>query len=167
MLVNAARAAGADVREQFRAEELLWSDGRVTGIRGSHRSEATVSETARLVVGADGKHSLVARAVGAARYHQKPVLSFACYSYWSGLPVSGGELYQRPGRAVAVFPTNDDLVMVYMAGPLTEFGWFRGDIEGNYLKTLDMCGDLGERARSAVRAERLRSTPDQPNTFRD
>jgi 2-polyprenyl-6-methoxyphenol hydroxylase-like FAD-dependent oxidoreductase len=166
VLIDAARAAGADVREQFRAEELLWSDGRVTGIRGSHRSGAAVTETARLVVGADGKHSLVARAVAAASYHQKPVLSFACYSYWSGLPVTAGEIYQRPGRAVAVFPTNDDLVMVYMAAPLAEFGWFRADIEGNYLQTLDMCGDLGERARNAVRAERLRSTPDQPNTFR-
>jgi glycine/D-amino acid oxidase-like deaminating enzyme len=62
VLIDAARAAGADVREQFRAEELLWSDGRVTGIRGSHRSGAAVTETARLVVGADGKHSLVARA---------------------------------------------------------------------------------------------------------
>ncbi len=166
VLVNAARAAGADVREQFRAAELVWSEGRVTGIRGSHRGGAAVTESARLVVGADGKHSLVAGAVGAASYHQRPVLSFACYSYWSGLPLTGGELYQRPGRAVAVFPTNDDLVMVYMAAPLSEFGWFRADIEGNYLKTLDMCGDLGERARSAVRAERLRSTPDQPNTFR-
>jgi len=98
VLAGAARAAGADVREQFRAEELVWSGGRVTGIRGSHRGEAAVTETARLVVGADGKHSLVARAVGAASYHQKPVLSFACYSYWSGLPVTGGELYQRPDQ---------------------------------------------------------------------
>ena len=71
-LAGAARAACADVREQFRAEELVWSGGRVTGIRGSHRGDAAVTETARLVVGADGKHSLVARAVGAASYHQKP-----------------------------------------------------------------------------------------------
>lgn len=77
-----------------------------------------------------------------------------------------GELYQRPGRAVAVFPTNDDLVMVYLAAPLAQFGAFRGDIEGHYLKTLDLCGDLGDRVRSGARAERLRTTPDQPNTFR-
>jgi flavin-dependent dehydrogenase len=166
LLVDAARAAGAEVREQFRAEELTWAGGRVTGIRGTGRGKALVTETARLVVGADGKHSLVARSVSAARYHRRPVLSFACYSYWSGLPVAGGEIYQRPGRAVAVFPTNDDLVMVYVAAPLSEFAAFRADLEGNYLKTLDTCGDLGERARGGARAERLRTTPDQPNTFR-
>ena len=166
LLVDAARAAGAEVREQFRAEELTWSDGRVTGIRGAGRGGAAVPETARLVVGADGKHSLVARAAGAQAYHQRPVLAFACYSYWAGLPVTGGELYQRPRRAVAVFPTNDELTMVYMAAPLGEFAAFRADIEGNFLSTLDLCGDLGERARSGARAERLRTTPDQPNTFR-
>jgi 2-polyprenyl-6-methoxyphenol hydroxylase-like FAD-dependent oxidoreductase len=166
LLVDAARAAGAEVRERFRAEELTWSGGRVTGIRGSGPGAAPVTETARLVVGADGKHSLVASAVAATRYHQRPVLSFACYSYWSGLPVAGGEIYQRPGRAVAVFPTNGGLVMVYMAAPLAEFGTFRSDIEGNYLAALDSCGDLGERARGGVRAERLRTTPDQPNAFR-
>jgi len=166
LLVDAARAAGAEVRERFRAEEMLWSEGRVTGIRGSERGGAPAAETARLVVGADGKHSFVAGAVSASRYRQRPVRSFACYTYWSGVAVTGGELYQRPGRAVAAFPTNDDLVMVYLAAPLAEFGAFRGDIEGHYLKTLDLCGDLGDRVRSGTRAERLRTTPDQPNTFR-
>jgi 2-polyprenyl-6-methoxyphenol hydroxylase-like FAD-dependent oxidoreductase len=166
LLVDAARAAGAEVREHLRVEELVWSEGRVTGIRGSDRGGARAAETARLVVGADGKRSFVAGAVRAARYRERPVLSFACYTYWSGVPVNGGELYQRPGRAVAVFPTNDDLVMVYMAAPLAQFGAFRGDIMGNYLATLDQCGDLGERVRGGTRAERLRTTPDQPNTFR-
>ncbi len=165
LLVDAARTAGAEVREQFRAEELTWSSGRVTGLRGSGRA-GPLTETARLVVGADGKHSLVASAVAAARYRRRPVLSFACYSYWSGLALDGGEIYQRPGRAVAVFPTNDELVMVYMAAPLAAFGSFRADIEQSFLRTLDGCGDLGQRARSGVRAERLRTTPDQPNTFR-
>ncbi len=166
LLVDAARAAGAGVRERFRAEELIWSEGRVTGIRGSERGGGPAAETARLVVGADGKHSFVAGAVRAARYRQRPVRSFACYTYWSGVPVNGGELYQRPGCAVAAFPTNDDLVMVYLAAPLAQFGAFRGDIEGHYLRALDLCGDLGDRVRSGTRAERLRTTPDQPNTFR-
>jgi 2-polyprenyl-6-methoxyphenol hydroxylase-like FAD-dependent oxidoreductase len=66
---------------------------------------------------------------------------------------------------VAVFPTNDELTMVYAAAPMTEFASARADLEGHYLRTLDLCGDLGERVRSGSRAERLRTTPDQPNTF--
>jgi 2-polyprenyl-6-methoxyphenol hydroxylase-like FAD-dependent oxidoreductase len=166
ILVEAARAAGAEVRENFRVTQLTASGGRVTGIRGAARGGPAVAETADLVIGADGKRSLVAGAVGARRYHEQPVRSFASYSYWAGVPVSGGELYQRPGRAVAVFPTNDELTMVYAAAPMTEFAAARADLEGHYLRTLDLCGDLGERVRSGARAERLRTTPDQPNTFR-
>jgi len=166
ILVEAAREAGAEVRENFRVTQVTASDGRVTGIRGRARGGPAVTETASLVIGADGKRSLVAGAVGARRYRERPVRSFASYSYWSGVPLSGGELYQRPGRAVAVFPTNDGLTMVYVAAPMTEFASARADLEGHYLRTLDLCDDLGERVRSGSRAERLRTTPDQPNTFR-
>ncbi|MDR2984114.1 MAG: FAD-dependent monooxygenase [Nocardiopsaceae bacterium] len=165
-LVEAARAAGAEVRENFRVTQLMSSDGRVTGIRGNARGRPEVTETASLVIGADGKRSLVAGAVAARRYRERPVRSFASYTYWSGVPLSGGELYQRPGRAVAVFPTNDDLTMVYVAAPMAEFASARADLDGHYLRTLDLCGDLGERVRSGTKAERLRTTPDQPNTFR-
>ncbi len=166
LLVDAARAAGAEVRQRFRVTELVWRDGRVAGIRGSDPGGSTVTESARLVVGADGKHSFVADAVRAARYRQRPPRAFASYSYWAGVPLAAGELYQRPGRAVAAFPTNDDLTMVYVAGPLADFAEFRTDVAGHYLKTLDGCGDLGDRVRSGTRAERIRTTPDQPNGFR-
>jgi len=166
VLVEAAREAGAEVRENFRVTQVTGSGSQVTGIRGSARGGRFVSETASLVIGADGKRSLVAGAVGARRYRERPARSFASYSYWSGVPVSGGELYQRPGRAVAVFPTNDELTMVYVAAPMTEFASARADLEGHYQRTLDLCGDLGERVRCGTRAERLRTTPDQPNTFR-
>jgi 2-polyprenyl-6-methoxyphenol hydroxylase-like FAD-dependent oxidoreductase len=107
-----------------------------------------------------------ARRAAVVAGRERPPRSFASYSYWAGVPVTGGELYQRPGRAVAVFPTNDELTMVYAAAPLTEFASARADLEGHYLRTLDLCGDLGERVRSGRRAERLRTTPDQPSMFR-
>jgi len=166
ILVNAAREAGAEVRENFRVTQLTSSGDRVTGIRGGTRGRPVVTETASLVIGADGKRSLVAGAVGARRYHERAARSFASYSYWAGVPVSTGEVYQRPGRAVAVFPTNDDLTMVYVAAPMSEFASARADLEGHYLRALDLCGDLGERVRGGSRAERLRTTPDQPNMFR-
>src|SRR5260370_9875147 len=166
ILVDAARKDGAEVRENFRVTEVTRSDGRVTGIRGNARGGPVVSETASLVIGADGKRSFVAGAVGARRYRERPVQAFASYSYWSGVPTSGCEIYQRPGRAAAVYPTNDQLTMVYMVAPISEFAAARTDLEGNYLRTLDFFGDLGHRVRSGHRVERLRTTPDQPNTFR-
>jgi 2-polyprenyl-6-methoxyphenol hydroxylase-like FAD-dependent oxidoreductase len=166
ILVDAARAAGVEVREGFSVEELVWEQGRVAGIRGRQRGGRPITETARLVIGADGKRSMVAAAVAAGCYRQRPTSTLACYTYWSGIPAAGGELYQRPGRAVAAFPTNDDLTMIYVAAPLAEFETFRADVEGHYLKTLSMCGDLGDRVREGARVERFRTTPDLPNTFR-
>jgi 2-polyprenyl-6-methoxyphenol hydroxylase-like FAD-dependent oxidoreductase len=166
LLVAAARAAGAEVRENFVVEQVVGDGDRVAGIRGFERGSASVTEVAQLVVGADGKHSRLAETVGAQRYRERAGRSFGCYTYWSGVPMSAGELYQRPGRAVAAFPTNDGLVMVYVEGPLAEFGDFRADMDTYYRKTLDLCGDLGDRVRDGVRAERFRATPDLPNLFR-
>src|SRR5512132_276313 len=64
LLVDAAVEAGAELREGFTVEEVLTSGGAVTGIRGHGRNGASVTERARIVIGADGRHSLVAKAVG-------------------------------------------------------------------------------------------------------
>lgn len=66
VLLDAARAAGTEVRENFVTEDLLAGDGAVTGIRGQEKGSPNVTERAALVIGADGKHSTVARAVGRA-----------------------------------------------------------------------------------------------------
>jgi 2-polyprenyl-6-methoxyphenol hydroxylase-like FAD-dependent oxidoreductase len=166
LLLDAARAAGAEVRERFAVEELTTEDGRVTGIHGREKGGPAVTERARLVVGADGKHSMVAGAAGAAAHPEQSVRSMACYTYWEGLPVEGGELYAREGRAVGAWPTNDGLTLLYVAWPVAEFAAFRADVEGGFLGTLDLAGDLGRRARAGRRAERFRASPDLPNRFR-
>src|SRR5690242_5816827 len=51
ILVEAAREAGAEIREDFRVTELTGSDDRVTGIRGSARGRPEVTESASLVIG--------------------------------------------------------------------------------------------------------------------
>jgi 2-polyprenyl-6-methoxyphenol hydroxylase-like FAD-dependent oxidoreductase len=61
LLVDAAAEAGAEIREAFTVEELVVEDDRVCGIKGRSRSGASVTERARLVIGADGRYSVVAR----------------------------------------------------------------------------------------------------------
>ncbi|MDG4820336.1 FAD-dependent monooxygenase [Asanoa sp. WMMD1127] len=176
-LVDAARAAGAEVREGFAVEELTRdTEGRVTGIRGRRRGEgrgrgpsagtALVAETARLVVGADGKRSTIADAVGATAYHVRQPATFACYTYWSGVDLPIGEIHVRPGLTVPAFPTNDGLTMIAIFAPLADFERFRADPAAGYLAALDRCGDLGDRVRDGVRAEPYRMAPDVPNGFR-
>jgi len=166
ILVDAARQAGAEVRENFMVEDLVQEAGRVGGIRGREKGGAALTETADLVVGADGKQSLVARTVGAAAYHQKPALSLAFYTYWDGVPLQGGEMYGRERRFIGAWPTNDGLVMTYVAWPIAEYHGFRADVESAFLSTLDLAGDLGQRARNGRRVGPIRGTIDLPNYFR-
>ncbi len=165
VLVEAAAEAGAELRQRFTVSEVLVEDGRVTGIRGRGKGGRTVTERARVVVGADGLHSLVARAVRTEQYHEKPQLLCGYYAYWSDLPADGFETYDRPNRAFAAWPTNDDLTLVIGGWPFREFAVNRGDIEGNYLATLGTVPAFAERLRGARRESRIIGTA-VPNYFR-
>ena len=159
-LVDAAREAGAEVREGCAVDELLFEDGRVTGVRSG-----SLRERARVVVGADGRHSRVAKAVGAAAYHVVPARSVGYYTYWSGVHLDGGEMYARERRMIGAWPTNEGLVMTYVAAPADEFGAFRADPQGSLLRSLDLACDLGERARAGERADRVYGTADTGGRF--
>jgi 2-polyprenyl-6-methoxyphenol hydroxylase-like FAD-dependent oxidoreductase len=166
LLVEASGEAGAEVRERFVVDELTFADGRVTGIRGRTHGGGEVREQARLVIGADGKHSLVAKSVKATAYEEQRPLSVGYYTYWKGVPLERGEIYGRGRRLIGAWPTNDGLVMTYVAWPADEFHAFRRDPEGNLLATLDLAGDLGERVRAGSRVERIYGSADLPNFFR-
>jgi 2-polyprenyl-6-methoxyphenol hydroxylase-like FAD-dependent oxidoreductase len=156
ILVDAASAAGVEVREAFTVEDLLRDGDRVAGIRGHGRGGATVAERAPVVVGADGLHSLVARAVAAERYREKAPLLVAYYAYWSGLPMEGRfEVYTRPYRAFGAWPTNDGLTLVIAGWPYAEFEANKADIEGNFQAVIDLAPDFAERLRRARREERF------------
>jgi 2-polyprenyl-6-methoxyphenol hydroxylase-like FAD-dependent oxidoreductase len=166
LLGEAAAAAGAEVRERFTVEDLLIDGERVTGIRGHAAGGATVTETARIVIGADGVHSLVARGVGAAAYDVQPVFTCAYYAYWTDVPVQGAELYARPERMILAGPTNDGRTMVIVYWPVAAFHDVRTDIERHFLAAVDLAPDLADRVRAGRRAERFRGTVDLPNFYR-
>src|SRR6185436_17997066 len=106
LLVDAAAEAGAEVRENFTVDEILIEDGRVTGVRGHTQAGSPITEHARIVIGADGRHSLVAKAVGPEQYNEKPIIESAYYTYWSNLPVEGFEVYIRAQRGWGTIPTH-------------------------------------------------------------
>ena len=166
LLVVAAAEAGAEVREGFSVESVVVDDGRVIGIRGHSRGGESITELGRVVVGADGLHSLVAKTVRPEQYNEKPQLLCGYYSYWSGLPMDGRfENYIRPERGWAAFPTNDDLTLVVAGWPFADFAKNKADIEGNYLKTFELAPDFADRTRSATRETRVIGEA-VPNYFR-
>jgi hypothetical protein len=159
LLVDAASEAGAEVREEFVVEDIVFEDDRVTGIRGHDRDGRTVTEKARVVVGADGHHSLVARTVQPEHYNDKPGLLVAYYSYWSDLPMDGRfETYMRESRTFAAWPTNDDQTLIVGGWPFAEFEANKREIEGNFLKMLELAPHFADRVRAGKREERFVGT---------
>lgn len=165
ILVDAAREAGAEVREHFNVDEVLIEDGTVVGIRGHGADGQQALERARVIVGADGRNSHVARAVEPEAYHEKPRLLWSYYTYFSGLPVDGFEVHFRPGRGWASSPTNDGLTLVVVGWPYAESGTFKSDVEANYLRTFELLPEFAERVRAAKRVEPFNGGA-VPNFFR-
>jgi flavin-dependent dehydrogenase len=161
LLVDAAVEAGAELFEGTPVRSLRWSEGRVSGVdvTGTHLD-------AGFVVGADGRSSSVAAAVGSGTYRWSPPLTFVYYSYWSGLETDTPVYHLRPGRLILRWPTNDGLTCLYVGCPQSTFHQFREDIEGNFMRTLEVIPGLREEVAAGRREERYRGAADLANFYR-
>ena len=170
LLLEAATAEGVDLWDRCAVEGLLGEDDgtglRVCGVRARLAGGRTVDARARLVIGADGMRSAVARLVDAPRYMERPRRQGTYFTYWSGLPTDVNTLYTRPGRSAVAYPTNDDVTLVAVNWPIDDYLGVRADIAGNYLRTLaEVAPDLADRMRDARREERWIGTA-IPSFFR-
>jgi 2-polyprenyl-6-methoxyphenol hydroxylase-like FAD-dependent oxidoreductase len=166
ILVDAAVEAGAELRDAFVVEEIVVSDGRVQGIRGHRKDGPNVTVTAPLVVGADGRHSMVAKAVSPEAYNERPALQGGYYAYWSGLPLNGRfEIHIGEASGFGAAETNDGLTMIVGGWPLAAYEFKKHDHERSYLSLFDPTTPFGERVRSA-RLESKVFGAATPNFFR-
>ncbi|MBM7845197.1 NAD(P)/FAD-dependent oxidoreductase [Herpetosiphon giganteus] len=167
ILIDAAAAAGAEVRERFTVHEILRDGDRVIGIRGRNQYGEMVADYAQLVVGADGMRSLVAKTVEAPVYNTAPSGTCGYYTYWNNVPITDLEFYTRPNRTIVAFPTNDQQAAIFVEWTHGEFHTFRANLEQNFVQTLDeIAPDLAARVRGGTRAHRYMGSGDLPNFFR-
>ena len=165
ILVDAAVEAGAELRQGASVRELIWEGGRVAGVRG-HIAGEPFEERARIVIGADGMHSTVAREVKPEKYDCYPSLTYGYYTYWTGVEDTGMHIYFfTGGNGILVFPTNGGKHCIGVGGIHEEFKDFRADIEANYMRALEKVPELAEQVKSGER-ERFLGTADMPNYFR-
>jgi flavin-dependent dehydrogenase len=168
ILVDAAAASGAEVRDGFHVDEYMADEGAVVGVRGRGASGRQVEERATVTIGADGRHSRLARFVGAQAYNETPPILCYYFSYWQDVESQDFEMYVRGGdrRVVFSFRTEDDLFAVFVGFPVDEFSHVRSDIEGAFMRVLDAIPGFGERVRAGRRAERFFGASDLPNFYR-
>jgi 2-polyprenyl-6-methoxyphenol hydroxylase-like FAD-dependent oxidoreductase len=168
VLLDAARRAGVEVRENFSFLDVVSDESGVKGIRARSVEGRELIERARMVVGADGKRSRVARAVGAASYAALAARTCCFYSYWEDLDtdVNEGQLHLLDRRTLALFPTNDGQTMIGLQAPRSDFESIRRDVEGSFLEVARLVPGLAEKLRVARRVEKFHGTPDLDAFFR-
>lgn len=168
ILAEAAAAGGADLRDRTSVTGLTTDDdGRVTGVRLRANGGTEVTEKARLVIGADGMRSTVARLVDAPRYAHHPNLTCVYYTFWAGVTGADFQIYERPGGWVAGLRSHDDLMLVAAYLPQDQFDRVRRDAPAAYRATVATTAPaLWQQLTDATPAERLYGTGDQRNFFR-
>jgi 2-polyprenyl-6-methoxyphenol hydroxylase-like FAD-dependent oxidoreductase len=166
LLVHAAAEAGVEVREGFTVDEVLMSGDAVAGIRGHARAGAPIEERARIVIGADGVNSLVARSVHAAQYEARAVAACCYYSYFSGVRQDDIELYVRDHHAFGGAPTNDGLHLVMVNWPTSDFPAVRAETERHVTRALASSPDFAARVGEGRREEPWHGTAGVPGYLR-
>jgi 2-polyprenyl-6-methoxyphenol hydroxylase-like FAD-dependent oxidoreductase len=168
LLVEAASAAGASIR--FGTSVIgveRHPAGRVAGVVTRDGAGRVRTEPAALVVGADGRHSAIAKLVGATdRFTGRSASAFV-YGYLQNLPVEGYEWFYGPGASAGAIPTNDDLTCVFVGAPAAQLaalvdsggaGHALGQVAGRL--------GLGERLTRASRVGPLRHVRAMPAHLR-
>jgi 2-polyprenyl-6-methoxyphenol hydroxylase-like FAD-dependent oxidoreductase len=148
------------------AVRLLADNGRPAGVEVETSSHQTGAVRARLVVGADGRGSTVARLAGVPG-RVRPHNRFFYFAYWRGVQPRTTTIraWALDPDGAAQFPNEDDLTVLAVGPHRARLAEFRSDREGAYARMvagLPDAPDLGE----AERVSELIGKLEMPNVIR-
>jgi 2-polyprenyl-6-methoxyphenol hydroxylase-like FAD-dependent oxidoreductase len=157
ILMEAALDAGAEVWMGAKVTALVRDRGRVTGVRVVRNGSEQALE-AGLVVGADGRHSTVARLAGSRKYHLTANERFMYWSFFAGADL-GAEptviLHRWSGNFVVAIPADSGLYLVLALPELSELPRFRRSLEESYVEYVRRCDSVVHALSDARRAGKI------------
>lgn len=174
LLVEAARNAGVEVVDGARVRGLLWDGPRVSGVR-VRLGDGEKNLRAGLVIGADGRHSLVAREVKAREYLGYTGPRALYWSYWDAPAFVGASAeygfdmyFAHVGREMRLmYPTDDGQILVGCLPRLTELPRFRRDPERALTDALAADEWIARVVRARPPNERVRVASKERYFFRE
>ena len=168
---RAARVPSVDFREATLVTALLWEDDRVTGVRiKNHDGEQDIQ--ARIVIGADGRQSLVARSVNPAYDDQTVGYRALYYAYTRNFanlkdaPPDGPEFSFHDDEIAYIFPSDDAVTCVALSINRDEFKHFKKDRETSFQRHLANHPLFGERFAESTPISDLLGIGPFPNYMR-
>jgi flavin-dependent dehydrogenase len=163
----AAETDGVELMMGQTATSLLRESGRVVGVAVRSREGDERELRARLVVGADGRSSAVAKMAG-QKTKARPNNRFVYMAYYRDMPLLTGDSPQLwfldPDMAYA-FPTDDDLTMLACVPHKDRIPEFKADPEGAMARMYERVPD-GPRVDPEKRVSKVLGKLDAPNERR-
>jgi flavin-dependent dehydrogenase len=129
ILLERARSLPVEVRERHRVTGLLSEGDRVTGVTAEDAEGRPFEVRARLVIGADGRASVVARSLGLVRPHRLQRLALIQDVEGVGGFDGRGEIYVDPPDYSILNPVAPGLVNLSLVVPLAHARPYRGRME--------------------------------------
>ena len=160
ILLDRARDAGARVLEQTRVTDLLLdAGGRVTGVGTLDVDGRAGSHSARIVVGADGLRSIVARRLGLARRLRWP-RRIAFVTHYRGVRGLGerGEMHVETGGYLGIADVGGGLANVALVVPMSSVRGLDLDPAAYLDQWVRGHAQLAERFVGAERVSRVSAT---------
>jgi 2-polyprenyl-6-methoxyphenol hydroxylase-like FAD-dependent oxidoreductase len=159
VLHRIAAEAGAEMLDGWRARDLLRDEGRVVGARLQGRDGDEREVRARLVVGADGRNSMVARQAGARRYSVLPMERFGYFAYYEGVVAPEPETMTivRDERLFGfAVPADAGLFLACLMPPAAGYREFMSDVEVGWEREVGRLDGVGELVATGRRVGRPR-----------
>lgn len=173
LLQQAAVGTGAELQDRTRVVALVREDGRVIGVRAISGGRETVI-TADLIVGADGRHSTIARLVEAQEYLGYGARRAGYWGYWLAPtfwktdPAYRFDMYfsHVAGETGVIFPTDHDQLLLGSWPPVDRTAAWRADPEGALRATLGTEPLIGPLIRNGRPVGKVRGTAKERFFFR-
>ena len=168
LLKRVQREATVELHQGATLDELVWEGERVVGVRW-REANLHLEAKARVVVGADGFYSQVAKQVKPIVEHSEPINRAMYYTYFQGLQSQDGpaaEFHLRGNHLVYVFPTDNSLTLIAASVPIVKFDGFRKDPERRLMAELEALPTLAPRLHRAERFGSVRGAGNIPGYMR-
>lgn len=172
MLVRRACAtANVELLEGTRLIEVVHKDGRVAGARLATPQGERLTR-ARVVVGADGRHSLVAQQVAAAYERDDPPYRALYYRYLSGfsgvakLSPDAAEFSSLGDELAYVFPSDSGLCCVALSINRADYLSMRRSLASGFEEHLSKHKGIWQRFERAKVESKLFGSRPEPNYVR-
>lgn len=145
LLLERARSLPVDVRERHRVTGLLVEGRGVVGVRGEDAAGRPFEVSSPLVVGADGRSSVVARTLGLLRPHRLRRLALVQHvAGLSGIDARG-EIYVDPPDYSILNPIAPGVVNLSLVVPLAHARPFAGRLDAFFRARLKQLRHLWPR----------------------